>query len=307
MRRRLLLFPFLMLADRGVTHRRAVVYSEDPKLRLDVYRPASERHGGGPLPAVIQVHGGGWIVGSRLEQGIPLLNHLAKAGWVGFNIDYRLSPQATWPDHIVDVKRAIAWVRDNAEEYGVDPERICITGGSAGGHLVALAGLTENDPAFQPGFEGADTSVSAAVPFYGIYDLVDDDVVYWKPFRSWVLETIVFKRPVSEERELYVAASPRYRVHEDAPPFLVLHGEHDTLVPVRDARTLVAELQRVSRSDVRYIEFPDGEHAFDVLPSIRTSRAVEGIERFLRASVEPRTNAGRNAGEKREPATAAAR
>ena len=119
---------------------------------------------------MIQVHGGGWILGSRSEQGIPLLNHMAANGWVGFNVDYRLSPRATLPDHVIDVKRAIAWVRENADELGVDPERIAITGGSAGGHLTALAALTANDRSLQPGFEDADTSVMAAVPFYGIYD-----------------------------------------------------------------------------------------------------------------------------------------
>ncbi len=70
---------------------------------------------------MIQVHGGGWIAGSRLEQGIPLLNHMAANGWIGFNIDYRLSPRATLPDHVIDVKRAIAWVRENAEELGDRP------------------------------------------------------------------------------------------------------------------------------------------------------------------------------------------
>ena len=143
---------------------------------------------------MIQVHGGGWLSGSRYEQGIPLLNHLAALGWVGFNIDYRLSPQATWPDHIVDVKRAIAWVRENADDLGIDPAMICITGGSAGGHLTALAGLSENDPAFQPGFEQADTSVAAAVPFYGVYDLTDAGGVYYPEMADWVFEKIVVKQ-----------------------------------------------------------------------------------------------------------------
>ena len=127
---------------------------------------------------MIQVHGGGWIAGSRLEQGIPLLNHLAANGWIGFAVDYRLSPRATMPEHVIDVKRAIAWVRAHADELGVDPERIALTGGSAGGHLTALAALTADDKALQPGFEDADTSVAAAVPFYGIYDFTDPDTLY---------------------------------------------------------------------------------------------------------------------------------
>ena len=114
-------------------------------------------------------------------------------GWVGFNIDYRLSPAATFPDHLVDVKRAIAWVREHAAEYGADPDFVCLTGGSAGGHLCALAALTADDPAYQPGFEDADTSVAAAVPFYGVYDLTDSEGIYYSELLEWVLERFVLQ------------------------------------------------------------------------------------------------------------------
>ena len=95
------------------------------------------------------------------------MNQMAAKGWVCVAINYRLAPRDPWPAHIVDVKRAIAWVKDNIADYGGDPDYLAITGGSAGGHLAALAALTPGDPAFQPGFEDADTSVRAAVPFYG--------------------------------------------------------------------------------------------------------------------------------------------
>ncbi|MBL7660064.1 alpha/beta hydrolase, partial [Escherichia coli] len=91
-------------------------------------------------------------------------------GWICVAINYRHSPRNTWPDHILDVKRALAWVKAHISEYGGDPDFIAITGGSAGGHLSSLAALTPNDPRFQPGFEEADTRVQAAVPFYGVYD-----------------------------------------------------------------------------------------------------------------------------------------
>jgi acetyl esterase/lipase len=236
----------------------------------------------------VQVHGGGWIVGTRSEQGIPLLNHLANHGWVGFNIDYRLSPDATFPDHIVDVKRAIAWVREHAADYGADPELVCITGGSAGGHLCALAALTAGDPVFQPGFEDADTSVAAAVPFYGVYDLTDADEIYYSELLEWVLEKLVFKATLADHDELFRAASPTHRIHDGAPPFCVLHGDRDTLVPVGDARRFVAELREVSREPVVYAELAGAEHAFDILPSLRTARVVETIERFLAAVVARR-------------------
>jgi acetyl esterase/lipase len=236
---------------------------------------------------VIQVHGGGWIVGTRMEQGIPLLNHLAGHGWVGFNIDYRLSPRATFPEHLIDVKQSIAWVREHAADYGIDPGRICITGGSAGGHLTALAALTANDPAYQPGFEDADTSVAAAVPFYAIYDFVDDANLYYPELLHGVLEPHVLKTTLAESPEAFRAASPVYQVHEHAPPFLVVHGARDTLVPVEDARNFVRELRAVSRNPVLYAELRGGEHAFDLAPSLRTARVVEAIERFLGTVAKP--------------------
>ena len=280
-----LALPPLMFVTRGVRRERGIVFAdvEGTRLRLDVYRNAADRPGGGPRPAVIQVHGGAWFAGSRYEQGVPLLNHLAQIGWTGFNVDYRLSPEATFPDQITDVKRAIAWVRENAGELGIDPGMICITGGSAGGHLTALAGLTENAPEYQPGFEDADTSLAAAVPFYGVYDFTNSSGFYYAGMREWVLEQIVFKRRYEDDPELFRSASPSFRVHPDAPPFLVIHGDRDTLVPVADARDFVRRLRAVSKRPVRYIELPAAEHAFDLWPSERTARIAEGIGRFLTA------------------------
>jgi acetyl esterase/lipase len=296
-----LVFPLLMLAPRGVRKRRGVVFHEDGglRLRLDIYTPRDAALAGGSRPAVIQVHGGGWIAGSRVEQGIPLLNFMASNGWIGFNIDYRLSPRATLPDHVIDVKRAIAWVREHADELGVDAERICLTGGSAGGHLTALAALTADDRSLQPGFEDADTSVAAAVPFYGVYDMLDEDVVYYEGLRSWLLEEIVIKRRRAEEPDAFRAVSPTHRVHPGAPPFLVFHGERDTLVPPEDARAFAERLRAVSRNEALYVELPGAEHAFDLMPSLRTARVVEGIERFLRGVVAPPPETGDAAG--REP------
>ena len=279
-----LVIPPLAFVTRGVNRTRGVKFAEvdGTKLRLDIYRPADDDpHDDLIQPAVIQVHGGGWLAGSRFEQGIPLLNHMAAIGWVGFNVDYRLSPQATFPDHVVDVKRAIAWVRENAEDLGIDPEMICLTGGSAGGHLTALAALTADDPDLQPGFEDADTSVAAAVAVYGVFDLTDSETIYYPELREWVLERNVFKIRFADDPERFRAASPTHRVHPGAPPFLVIHGERDTLVPVADARRFVAELRAISDSPALYAELAGAEHAFDIVPSVRTARVVETIERFL--------------------------
>ena len=276
-------FPILMLWSSSVKVERGVVFHSEEKrrVRLDIYRPGAGIPDGGRLPALIQVHGGGWILGSRAEQGIPLLNHMAANGWIGFNADYRLSPRATLPEHVIDVKRAIAWVREHADELGVDPERIAITGGSAGGHLAALAALTPKDRSLQPGFEHADTSVMAAVPFYGIYDFQALDVYAY--LRDWLFEKVVLKATIEDAPKLYRDVSPTHRVNGDAPPFLIFHGDQDTLVPVEDARAFTKKLEGSSRNPVLYVEMPGAEHAFDIFPSLRTARVVEGIERFLRA------------------------
>jgi acetyl esterase/lipase len=273
--------PFLVTRRKGVERRRGITYTnaDGPRIKLDVYSPSEESSE--PRPAIVQVHGGGWILGSRREQGIPLLTHLAANGWVGFNVDYRLSPRHTWPAQIVDVKRAIAWVREHAGEYGADPDCVAITGGSAGGHLSALAALTAGDPDFQPGFEDADTSVAACVPFYGVYDMVDEDAIHIPAVRR-VLERLVFKTSRRRHPERFRAASPIYRVTPDAPPFFVIHGQNDSLIPVEEAHRFVTRLREVSQSPVLYAEMKGGQHAFDVIPSWRTVPVLDAIERFLR-------------------------
>ncbi len=169
-------FPFLMRHRAGVQVRRNIEFARiaGKRLRLDVTLPAGWS-AGDRRPALMQIHGGAWVIGDKREQGIPLLTHMAAAqGWVGFNVNYRLSPGATWPDHVIDCKRALAWVKEHAADWGIDPDQVCVTGGSAGGHLTAHLALTANRPEYQPGFEAADTSVAAAVPFYGVYDFTPD-------------------------------------------------------------------------------------------------------------------------------------
>lgn len=134
-----------------------VAYGPEGKRNtLDIWR-RPDLTSGGAAPVLVQVHGGAWVMGGKRQQAFPLMSHLADAGWVCVAINYRLSPKATWPDHIVDVKRAIAWVREHIADHGGDPGFIAVTGGSAGGHLSSLAALSPNHSPWQPGFEGAPT------------------------------------------------------------------------------------------------------------------------------------------------------
>lgn len=274
-----ILFPF-HLKRRGVVREKDIAYARagGRELKLDVYRPEelAEKH-----PAILQIHGGGWVIGDKREQGIPLLNHLAANGWVGFNANYRLSPTATWPEHLIDLKRAVVWIRAHADEYGVDPDFIAVTGGSAGGHLTAMMGLTADDRTLQPGFEDADASVQAAVPFYGVFDFTDRQGVNHDDFLSRFLEPMVMKAFIADEPEKFAAASPVDRVNADAPPFFVIHGDRDTLAPLEDARLFVDRLREASDEPVVYAELQGAQHAFDIFYSMRSTPVFEAVERFL--------------------------
>ena len=232
-------------------------------------------------PVVLQVHGGAWVWGSKTGQAYPLLSHLVERGWICVAVNYRLSPRSTWPDQLVDVKRSLAWVKENIAGYGGDPGFVAVTGGSAGGHLSSLLALTAGDPEFQPGFEDADTAVQAAVGFYGVYDWTGTQRV--RPDMVPFLERDVVKRTIRDHREVFVRASPIERAHAGSPPFLLLHGDRDVLAPVEQARAFFERLVAVSRQPVAYAELHGAHHAFDVLSSTRSAHAVLAVERFLGA------------------------
>ena len=247
---------------------------------LDVYRPAGATVE--KAPVLLQVHGGAWTIGTKEQQGIPLMQHLAVKGWICVAINYRLAPRDPFPAQIVDVKRASAWVREHIAEYGGDPDYIAITGGSAGGHLAALAAVTPNDPAYQPGFEDADTSVAVAIPHYGVYDFAGSTGLRSaEQMRDRFLAPRVVRQRWADAPEIFEAGTPLLRVGKDAPDFFVLHGVHDTLVDVEQARLFVARLREVSGATVVYAELPGAQHAFDLVPSIRSAHVVRAIDRYL--------------------------
>jgi acetyl esterase/lipase len=274
------------MKSRAVQATRNVDYWGDgrPRHRLDVYR--SRLVPREKAPVMVYVHGGGWVIGDKREQGKPMMFELVARGWVCVAINYRLSPKGTWPDHVVDVKRALAWVKQHVGEYGGDPAFIAISGGSAGGHLCALAALTAGDPAFQPGFEESDTSVQACVPFYGVMDLTSspEGSAVFGPGLVEMLEKTVMKVKEADHPEVFRAASPTCRVHPGAPPFFVLQGANDTLVPVEMARTFVQRLRAVSGSPVAYAELPLAQHAFDVVASLRCLATTSAVGDFLEAA-----------------------
>jgi len=142
-------------------------------------------------------------------------------------------------------------------------------------------GLTELDSTLQPGFEDADCSVQAAVPIYGVYDFTNRLKTQPPEMRSMMLEPFIVKAFYDDEPEKFEAASPIDRVHPEAPPFFIIHGDKDTLAPVEDARYFVERLAAVSDSPVFYAELPGAQHAFEIFSSPRARRVLDGVQRFL--------------------------
>lgn len=256
-------------------------HDEAPEQVLDIRRQHPRYGTTAPAPVMIYVHGGSWIGGSKNSQGTHLIAELAARGWVCVSIDYRLGPHNRWPALIVDVKRAIAWVRANIAAYGGDPSFIAVTGGSAGAHLAALAAVSPNDPRFQPGFTDADTTVQAAALLYGVYDVtaLNDD---GQPRLRNYVRKVMFDTDLADDPDTWRAASPTLRLNRsDTPPMFVIHGDRDEIVSVNQARRFAEQARATTEQPFGYAELPYAHHAFDMIRSPRTKAAVRAIGRFL--------------------------
>ncbi|MGD2101109.1 MAG: alpha/beta hydrolase, partial [Acidimicrobiia bacterium] len=234
-------------------------------------------------PTLIYVHPGSWMRGRPGRQARALFHRLAVLGWVILDIRYPLSPKATFPEHLIGVKRAIAWARDGGSRFGVDPNRVVVSGGSSGAHLAALAALTADNEQLKPGFEDADVSVHACLVFYGIYDLlVRNPTRYDWPF----IAQVVMKAHATDDPDLYSLGSPVDQVRPDAPPFLVIHGEYDSIVLAAESEHFVAALDTAG-VEVGYFEVPGAQHGFDAVASMRTRAVADMCVDWLQTTVEP--------------------
>jgi acetyl esterase/lipase len=172
------------------------------------------------------------------------------------------------------------WVKTKgAERFGLDPDRIAVAGGSAGAHLASLAVLSNGY--HQPGFESADTSVRAAIVLYGIYDFFNrnNTRVNWP-----LIPNRVMKAAVADAPDRYREASPIDQVRADAPPFLVIHGTSDSLVPIAEAEFFVEALQTAG-APVEFLPVRRAQHAFDILSGVRTRALAVRIEHFLESAL----------------------
>ena len=222
------------------------------------------------------------MIGDKGSQALPLMHHLASKGWICVAANYRLSPSVGFPTHLEDCKRALCWVREHGREYGMNTDFVAVTGGSAGGHLSALMGLTANRPEFQQDSPEVDTSVQACIPFYGIYDfLVRYDQHPNKQVYERFLTGKVLHESVKDNPALWDLASPVAQIHADAPPFMILHGALDSLAAVSEGRVFSQKLAEVSNNPVVYVEMPGAEHAWEIIHSLRTEHTIDGVHRFL--------------------------
>ena len=271
------LWPF---SSRAGTKRIArIAYAPDgERTTLDIVAPVERP--ATPMPVLIHIHGGAWVLGKRNQQAKPLLHHLARNGWLCLDINYRLAPKHRFPAMLTDVLRAIVWAKANVAKYGGDPARIALTGGSAGGHLTALGVLAHDRAEAKPGFENADCSVQAAVPNYGRFDFTDRLNLWGRnhvSLRKW--ETNKIMAPGADDAA-WDLASPIALVRSDAPPMLVIHGRHDTLIPVAEGAAF-AKAQREASGSVDHIELNGGQHAFDTMESALTWGHVRAVHTWL--------------------------
>lgn len=264
---------------RKCLYRKSVRYGGHPAQLLDVWRRPDLADG--PAPVLLFVPGGAWVQGTRVLQGHTLLSYLVERGWVCLTMDYRVSPVHRWPRHINDVNAAIAWAHANVDKFGGDRNFVAVAGCSAGGHLASLAALTPNDPEFRGDLtDDADTSVKAVVGIYGRYDWQDRSTPTRRSFIDF-LERVVVRRRQSRNPEIFENASPIARIHDDAPPFLLLHGELDSIIGVDEARKFRDALRAGSRARVDYVELPKAGHAFDLVDSSHARRCAVETSRFL--------------------------
>ncbi len=266
--------------------------TENVRQRLDIFLPKN-REAGKKLPVLVFVHGGAWQAGSKEQGRGQVIRFAAQGTCAGVSVGYRLSQEAKWPAQIHDCKAAIRWIKANAEEYELDAERIVVWGTSAGGHLVAVlgtsAGVTEMDGNLGPHTD-KDTKVAGVIDFFGPTDVskmntqrlpgtMDHDT-------PDAPEAKLLGGPVQTIPEKVKSANPLTYVDKTDPPFLIVHGKKDPLVPHGQSELLAAALKKAGVANELY-NVKDGGHGRFNDPEV--PRKVEAFlkERFLAPAPTP--------------------
>jgi acetyl esterase/lipase len=243
--------------------------SNGQSLSFDLYRPNSDA----PVPLVVCIHGGGWISGDKSMMAEVAVNLVAE-GYAVACPQYRLAPLNPYPAAVQDVQAFVRHMRSNASEFGVIPDRIAALGNSAGGHLAAMLGLTD------AAIDGVSSRVDAVVDICGITDLTNP-VDQHLPISFGFLEQFM-GGPFSGNEEKWREASPITYVNEDAPPFLIIHGESDDVVPIAQSEALAGKLFTAGR-EVEFHRLPGEGHSFTFAAWVRIERL---FNEFLAKSIK---------------------
>lgn len=236
------------------------------KEKADLYQPPVGT--AGKYPGIVIIHGGGWTGGVKdAAREINIGTTLAKEGYVCLSIDYQLhdanSAESAWPQNLKDCKTAVQWLRANADKLNLDSENIGVIGGSAGGHLAAMVGVTQPKDGFEPKglYDGQPTDVKCVVDLYG-----PNDPGTWR-------DVTVLRKKRSEAPELYKQFSVLTYIDKDDPPFLIMHGTADKIVEVQQSEVLAEALTKVGVENHLEI-IPDAPHTFHLQPKQKDLRPI---------------------------------
>jgi acetyl esterase/lipase len=251
-------------------------------LRLDIYRPRDHK---GLRPAVLLIHGGGWIYGDKSSER-DMAEHLAKAGYVAFAVNYRLAEDdaGRYPAPVDDVRRAVRWVRAHAKEYNVDPLRIGAMGHSAGGHLAAMLGTTDPPETVDPELKGISARVTCVVDCAGPVDLTDPELPPLYTSTGWFVPNLFGGKGREQVPELYREASPLRQVDRGTSPTLIVHGTEDDVVPFEQSRRFLIKL-REAGVETALVELEGEGHLFVAPESQR--KWIGAMMQFFRKHLKP--------------------
>lgn len=233
----------------GYAIEKNIQYDRYPETVLDVIQPKTAA--AGKRPGVIVIHGGGWVEGSKETMVERYVVPYLQEGFVVCNVEYRLAKTAKAPAAVNDVLNAAAWFEQNAKRYNVDTRRIVVTGGSAGGHLALMVGMTPKSAHLGP-----PAHVAAVINFYGITDV--EDQLQGRNKRDYAVQWI----PTGQDSwDIARRVSPVAYIRRDVPPILTIHGNADETVPYEQGIELTRQLRQAG-ADAELIPVPNGGHGF---------------------------------------------
>lgn len=247
-------------------------------LLLDLYKPKQQN---GKVPGLIFIHGGGWKSGGRQDYRV-YTTWFAQQGYVAVTIGYRLSKEALFPAAVEDAKCAVRWMRAEAESLGVDPDKIVVLGGSAGGHLAMMVGYSADDKTLEGigGHAEVSSQVAAVVDIYGPFDFETPEGK-----SADVVKQFLGKQSYEEAPELWKRLSPVTYLNTGGPPTLIIHGSLDEIVPISQAEMLSRRLMEL-KIPSRYIRLEGWPHTMDVAVPVNIYCRHQ-ILKFLQEQVGP--------------------